>query len=99
LLLREHFKTQQCFESEDWYSASTSLAACGEQSYLPHHRSDTTPWIGFQGEYKVNPLGPNPGLLIALHSPGALSETGLPMCPPEKGRKINAIRSRVIHPL
>ncbi len=48
---------------------------------------------------KVNPLGPNPGLVIALHSPRALPETGLPMCPPEKGRQLDAIQSRAVHSL
>jgi hypothetical protein len=33
---------------------------------------------------KVNSLWPNPGLLIALHSPYALLKTGQRMCPPEK---------------
>jgi hypothetical protein len=35
---------------------------------------------------KVNSLGPNPQLLIALHSPNALLKTGLHMCLPEKSR-------------
>jgi hypothetical protein len=35
---------------------------------------------------KVKLLWPNPGLKIALHSPKALIETGLRMCPPEKRR-------------
>jgi hypothetical protein len=33
---------------------------------------------------EVNSLCTNPRLLIALHSPYALLETGLRMCPPEK---------------
>jgi len=33
---------------------------------------------------KVNSLWPNPRLLIALHSPNSLLETGLRMCPREK---------------
>jgi hypothetical protein len=39
---------------------------------------------------KVNPLWPNPRLLIALHSPYALLETGLRMCPPEKSQENTA---------
>jgi hypothetical protein len=35
---------------------------------------------------EVNSLGPNPQLLIALHLPDALMETGLRMCLPEKSR-------------
>ena len=35
---------------------------------------------------RVNSLGPNPWLLIALHSPYALLETGLRMCRPEKSQ-------------
>jgi hypothetical protein len=35
---------------------------------------------------EVTSLGPNPQLLIALHSPDALLETGLRMCLPEKSR-------------
>jgi hypothetical protein len=72
---------------------------------LGSFRPRSSPWRadrakrGFQAAYKVNPLGPNPGLVIALHSPSALPETGLPMCPQEKGRQINAIRSRVVHSL
>ena len=33
---------------------------------------------------KVNSLWPNPELVIALHSPSALLETGLHLCPTEK---------------
>src|SRR5208282_2991474 len=40
----------------------------------------------FQGAYKVNSLWPNPRLLIALHSPSPLGETGLRICPAEKRR-------------
>ena len=32
----------------------------------------------------VKSLSPNHRLVIALHSPGGVVETGLPMCPPEK---------------
>jgi hypothetical protein len=35
---------------------------------------------------RVNSVWPNPRLLIALHSPYALLETGLRMCGPEKSR-------------
>jgi hypothetical protein len=35
---------------------------------------------------KVNSPWPNARLLIALHSPYALRETGQRMCPPEKSR-------------
>jgi len=35
---------------------------------------------------KVNSLRPNPPLLIALHSPALLRETGLSMRPPEKSQ-------------
>jgi hypothetical protein len=35
---------------------------------------------------KVNSLRLNPRLLIALHSPSALCETGLRMCPSEKSQ-------------
>ena len=40
---------------------------------------------------KVNPLWPNPRLVIALHSPNALLETGLRMCPPEKDLDIDPL--------
>ena len=39
---------------------------------------------------KVNSLGSNPQLMIALHSPNALLKTGLRMCPPEKSRDSTA---------
>jgi hypothetical protein len=39
---------------------------------------------------KVNSLRPNPRLLIALHSPIALPQTGLRMCLPEKSRTLTA---------
>jgi hypothetical protein len=35
---------------------------------------------------KVKSLWPNPWHVIALHSPNALRETGLSMCPPEKSQ-------------
>jgi hypothetical protein len=47
--------------------------------------------IGFPDADKVNSLWPNPQLLIALHSPNALLETGLRMCPPEKSQESTAI--------
>jgi hypothetical protein len=40
--------------------------------------------LGFKVLTKVNPPWPDPRLLIALHSPYALLETGLPMFLPEK---------------
>jgi hypothetical protein len=39
---------------------------------------------------RVNSLRPNPRLLIALHSPNALPQTGLRMCLPEKSRTLTA---------
>jgi hypothetical protein len=42
--------------------------------------------IGSSDVDKVNPLWPNPRLVIALHSPNALLETGLRVCPPEKSQ-------------
>jgi hypothetical protein len=44
--------------------------------------------IAFQGADKVNSLCPNPRLLIALHSPYPLLETGLRLCPAEKSRAL-----------
>jgi CubicO group peptidase (beta-lactamase class C family) len=41
---------------------------------------------------KVNSLWPNPWPLIALHSPTALLETGLRMCPREKSRVSDLLR-------
>src|ERR1039458_4642327 len=40
--------------------------------------------VGFRVRTKVNSLWPNPELVIALHSPSALLETGLHLCPTEK---------------
>jgi hypothetical protein len=37
--------------------------------------------------------------VIALHSPVKVTETGLRMCRPEKGRQIDAIRSRAVRSL
>jgi hypothetical protein len=41
---------------------------------------------GFRVQTKVNSLWPNPQLVIALHSPSALLETGLRRCLPEKSQ-------------
>jgi hypothetical protein len=48
---------------------------------------------------EVNSLCTNPRLLIALHSPYALLETGLRMCPPEKSRDSDALHCRVVRSL
>jgi hypothetical protein len=48
---------------------------------------------------KVNSLGLNPGLVIALHSPNALLETGPRMCPPEKSRDSDRLRCRAVRSL
>jgi hypothetical protein len=48
---------------------------------------------------EVNSLGPNPRLVIALHSPNALLETGLRMCPPEKSRNSDRLRCRAVRSL
>jgi hypothetical protein len=48
---------------------------------------------------KVNSLGPNPRLVNALHSPNALLETGLRMCPPEKSRNSDRLRCRAVRSL
>jgi hypothetical protein len=37
--------------------------------------------------------------VIALHSPVKVTETGLRMCRPEKGRQIDAIRPRAVRSL
>jgi hypothetical protein len=42
---------------------------------------------GFTELTKVNTRWPNPSLMIALHSPNSLLETGLHMCPAEKSRE------------
>jgi hypothetical protein len=41
---------------------------------------------GFHVQEKVKSRSLNPQLLIALHSPKGLHETGLRVCPPEKSR-------------
>jgi hypothetical protein len=46
-----------------------------------------------------SPLSPPHRFVIALHSPSASSETGLRMCPPEKGRQLDAIRSLTVRSL
>src|ERR1700686_4619677 len=42
---------------------------------------------------------PHHRFVIALHSPVRVTETGLRLCPPEKGRQIGAIRSRALRSL
>jgi hypothetical protein len=44
------------------------------------------PKSGFTLRTKVNSRSPNPQLLIALHSPNGLRETGLRICSPEKNQ-------------
>jgi len=48
---------------------------------------------------QVKSLSPHHRFVIALHSPVKVTETGLRMCPPEKGRQIDAIRSRAVRSL
>jgi len=48
------------------------------------------PTSGSKALAKINSLGSNPRLVIALHSPNALLKTGLRMCPPEKSRDSTA---------
>ena len=51
---------------------------------------------------KVNSPRPHPWLLIALHSPNAVPETGLGMCLPEKTRTLtafSAVRSVLCSPV
>jgi hypothetical protein len=48
---------------------------------------------------QVKALSPHRRFVIALHSPVRITETGLRMCPPEKGRQIDAIRSRPVRSL
>ena len=48
---------------------------------------------------KVNSLSPNPQLLIALHSPNGLRETGLRICRPEKSQDSDALQCRVVRSL
>src|SRR6266436_10002378 len=45
---------------------------------------------------QVKSLSPHHLFVIALHSPVKVTETGLRMCRPEKGRRIDAIRSRAV---
>jgi hypothetical protein len=48
---------------------------------------------------KVNVVCPNLRLVIALHSPHALLETGLRKCPPEKSRDRERLRCRAVRSL
>jgi hypothetical protein len=48
---------------------------------------------------KVNSLWPNPRFVIALHSPNALLETGLLMCPSEKNWDSDDLCCRAVHSL
>ena len=48
---------------------------------------------------QVKSLSPHHRFVIALHSPVKVTETGLRMCRPEKGRPIDAIRSRAVRSL
>ena len=48
---------------------------------------------------KVNSPWPNPRLLIALHSPNALPETGLRTCPAEKKPGQCPVPSRAVRSL
>src|SRR5450755_1269242 len=52
-----------------------------------------------QGLNQVKSLSPHHRFVIALHSPVKVTETGLRMCRPEKGRQIDAIRSRAVRSL
>jgi len=45
---------------------------------------------------RVNSPRPNPWFLIALHSPYALLETGLRMCPAEKSRDSDPVCSGAV---
>ena len=48
---------------------------------------------------QIKSLSPHHRFVIALHSPVKVTETGLRMCRPEKGRQIDTIRSRAVRPL
>jgi hypothetical protein len=48
---------------------------------------------------QVKSLSPHHRFVIALHSPVKVTETGLRICRPEKGRQINAFRSRAVRSL
>jgi hypothetical protein len=41
----------------------------------------------FANANEVKPLSPHDRLVIALHSPGGVAETGLCVCPPEKNAR------------
>jgi hypothetical protein len=44
----------------------------------------------FPNAYEVKALSPHHRFVIALHSPGGVAETGLPVCPPEKNARKRA---------
>jgi hypothetical protein len=68
-----------------------SAVACGV-SVAGNHLGSLWVWERcLQRIEEVNSLWPNPGLKIAMHSPKALIETGLHMCPPEKTRDVHAV--------
>jgi hypothetical protein len=48
---------------------------------------------------KVNSQWPNPRRVIALHSPDALLETGLRMCPAEKSWRSDPVLNRAVRSL
>ena len=48
---------------------------------------------------QVKSLSPHHRFVIALSSPDRVIETGLRMCPPEKGPQIDALRSRAVRSL
>ena len=54
---------------------------------------------GFTFRTKVNSRSPNPHLLIALHSPNGLCETGLRMCPSEKSQDEGLLRYQAVRSL
>jgi hypothetical protein len=55
--------------------------------------------VAFPRLNQVKSLSPHHRFVIALHSPVKVTETGLHMCRPEKGRQIDAIRSRAVRSL
>ena len=61
--------------------------------------ADISAECGFQVADKVNSFRLSPLLLIALHSPNALVETGLRMCPPEKSQDNAPFRLRAVRSL
>ena len=66
---------------------STGKRACGKRR------------TAFPRFNQVKSLSPHHRFVIALHSPVKVTETGLRMCCPEKGRQIDAIRSRAVRSL